>query len=195
VTLSAALVLSAQIRVAAEPIDPHNIPLLTPQDALRVGFRFEPNPWEGVFPPVQTEDFDVFEFSIGVNEIAPIGSFTASLFDRGQLLGTYTSGFPMDPSITPFPPALVALARFRSSTSLYRVGDPTVVDFSSIHDATFDGYIEFTIATGLARLNGVSDDVAFGRALGPALYTGPSVSGTYEFIRGGGRRPCLSLVR
>ena len=42
---------------------------------------------------------------------------------------------------------------------------PTVIDFSSFNQGTFDGAVELTIDSGLARWFRVSEGLALGRAL------------------------------
>src|SRR4051794_22294715 len=100
-------------------------------DVLRVTFDMN-------FPVPGHFEFgrlDYFEFVVGLGPLAPIGSFTARLFDRDRLLGTYTSAF--DPS---------AVSPFISTASIY-VGPATIVDFSAFNDGTIDGRIDFTISS------------------------------------------------
>jgi hypothetical protein len=136
---------------AAEPFSPAHV--------LRIPFAFNGNPWAGSDPPVDLSTFDTFEFNVGILQVEPIDSFTVSLFEGPRLLGSYTAAYTDMP-----------VARFRSLTSPYRFGDPTVVDFTAFQNGTFDGRVEFKIQGGRGEVFPHSDDLAFGRALGADLF-------------------------
>lgn len=135
----------------AEPFSPAHV--------LRIPFAFNGNPWVGSDPPVDLEAFDTFEFNVGIVQIEPIDSFTVSLFQGSRLLGNYTAEYTDLPT-----------GRFRAVDSPYRFGNPTVVDFTAFRAGTFDGRVEFRIHGGQGDVFPHSDDLAFGKALGPKLF-------------------------
>jgi hypothetical protein len=139
------------ITCAAEPFSPAHV--------LRIPFVFNGNPWAGADPPVDLATLDTFEFNVGILQVEPIESFTVSLFDGSRLLGSYTAAY-----------ADLPIGRFRAPTSPYRFGSPTIVDFTGFLEGTFDGRVEFRIQGGRGDVFPHSDDLAFGRALGPDLF-------------------------
>jgi hypothetical protein len=136
---------------AAEPFSPAHV--------LRIPFVFNGNPWADSDPPVDLATLDTFEFNVGILQVESIESFTVSLFEGSHLLGSYTAPY------TDLP-----IGRFRALTSPYMLGNPTVVDFTAFRNGTFDGRVEFRIEGGRGDVFPHSDDLAFGRALGPDLF-------------------------
>lgn len=150
---ASSLVLLSLLAVPAAQADP-----IRPSQVLRV--TFDLREFSSIFP---LDGNDVFEFAVGIDAAEPIGSFTTRLFDRGQLLGTYTGA---DPGLE----SVQAFSRFVSASSIYTVGDPTVIDFSSFLDGTIQGLLEFTIERGSgANVFRVSDDLTLGRAFSPTI--------------------------
>jgi hypothetical protein len=112
--------------------------VMTPGTPLRVTFK--------VANPVQPSPPDTLVLVLDQYFIpTPIGSYTSNLFNGATLLGTYTStalgAATGQHGASPF-------AFWKSATSIFTVGNPTVVDFTSFVDGSIDGVIEFTIATG-----------------------------------------------
>lgn len=128
-------------------------------DVMRLGFTIP-----DFVPLSELQAWTVFELSLGFRGDEPIGSFTAKMFDRGRLLGTFTGA---DPGPTPGPGFAFIMARFRSPTSIYRLDNPAVIDMTSINDRTFNGSLEFTIARGRADIFRVSDELNGGVDLPP----------------------------
>jgi hypothetical protein len=136
-------------------------------DVLRATFDLS-----GYVPPPALDVVDVFEFSVGIDRIGPIGSYTTRLFDRGRLLGTYVGADP-----GPGPHAV--FSPFKKATSIYTERNPTVIDFSSFNDGSFDGSVEFTIERGrLPDLFRVSDDLTVGRTVSPSIVFASSIGAT-----------------
>ena len=148
--------------------------LLTPEQVLRIDFT-QP---DVAFPFGAP---DTLFFGIGASHVAPIGSYSVSLFDRGTLLGTYstaTNGALVGDLGLP--------AMFLSATSSYPVPPPfgpaAVIDFSSFADRSIRGTIELSIATGLVdvRLGTINLFLARSNADGTAsgsVFTDPIVTG------------------
>ena len=127
----------------------------TPADVARATFRIS----DFALPPT-LGSIEALDFSVGLLPIESVGSYTARLFDRGKLLGTYTAPYTsLD--------GTVATSRFISPSSTGSIVPATVIDFSSFNDRTFDGTIEFTIAQGFANVVRVSDELTVGRAFTP----------------------------
>ena len=139
-------VIGSPARAAAEPF--------RPGDVVRVTFDVHDSTFH--FP------FDAFEFALGLVQIESIGSYTTRLFDRGQLLGTYTGPGPGFQ-------AGIIVSTFKESTSILTRGNPTVVDLSSFHDRTFDGALEFTIQSGRADIQRTSDELTLGIGVSPSV--------------------------
>jgi hypothetical protein len=129
-----------------------------PSDVLRVSFNVRGiSPTDPQLVPLAATD--VFSFGVGPRVIEPIGSYTARLFDRERLLGTYTA---TDAAV------FGARAEFVAPTSPYAFRNPTAIDFSSFNDGTFDGAIELRIGSGLvSAFFQVSDDLFLFRAASP----------------------------
>jgi hypothetical protein len=139
----------------------------TAGDILRVTFDLR-----GVVTPPPLDTYDVFEFAVGADLAGPVGSYTVKLFDRNRLLGTYTGADPGLGSAALFAP-------FMAPTSIYTFRNPTVIDFSSFHDGTFDGFVEFTIESGrIANLYRVSDDLTLGFAVTPTIVFAGNINPT-----------------
>lgn len=115
---------------------------LAAQQVLRIDFQLPDVPFPFGSP-------DTFVFGLPARNVAPIGSFTVSLFDRGALLGTFASSVNGE-LIGDFG----AFAGFVSSTSTAVVSappfpPPTVIDFRSFVDRTIQGSIAVSIAKGM----------------------------------------------
>jgi PEP-CTERM motif len=142
---------------------------LRPGDILRAGFDLS------AIDPLTYEPSNVLVFSPGVIPAAPIGTYTARLFDRGQLLGTYTN----TPAGAPVP----FVSWFKAPGTNFTLGNPTVVNFSSFQNGTFDGFVEFEISSGLAHIFRVSDELDLDRALSPGVASGEGFAPrTFEMV-------------
>jgi hypothetical protein len=75
-----------------------------------------------------------------------VAAINASLFNGATLLGTYTN-------------TLCCVPSFKSSSSLWNFASPTVIDFSSLQNGTFNGRIDFSITSG--TLNFDPNDTTF----------------------------------
>lgn len=123
------------------------------------------------------EGYDVLVFSPGVTVVEPVESFTTRVYDHGQLLGTYTS------TATDDEPGLRFRSWFAVPGSIFTFGDPTHMDFSTLQNGTFDGWIEFEIDGGRVNLWRASDELDFDRALTPDIASGFGFAPrTYELI-------------
>jgi hypothetical protein len=122
-------------------------------DILRA--EFDVNTIPGA-PSIATNDYLLFD--PGVTPLAPVSSYTTRLYDRGTLLGSYTSTATSGPASFNswfIAPGNTALASF----------NPTIVDFTSLRDGTFNGAVEFTIDSGLLNVYRSSDELDFGRGI------------------------------
>jgi hypothetical protein len=163
---------------AAVPAYADSIPLVGfgpfpfgPGDVLRAEFDAH------AFLQLGLENNDVLVFSPAVVVIEPVESFTTRVFDRGQLLGTYTSTATHDEL------GLRFRSWFAAPGSMFTFGTPTHMDFSTLQDATFDGWIEFEITGGRINLFRGSDELDFDRALTPDIASGLGFAPrTYELI-------------
>ena len=149
-----ALLLAFDNGVSAEPFSPNHV--------IRASFVLSPSPWQGA----AIDEFDTIEFSVGLDPFEPIQTFTTKLYDGDELLGTYTGTDPGP--VHAGTNSRILTGRFVAPGSLYSAGNPTIVDFTSIRNATIRGLLEFTIQGGRGEWFGMSDDLVFGRALGPA---------------------------
>jgi hypothetical protein len=164
---------------AAAPAHADPIPLegfgpfpFGPGDVLRADFDVQ-----GLLQFGSLEDYDVLVFSPGVLVIDPVESFTTRVYDRGQLLGTYTS------TATHEEPGLRFRSWFAAPGSIFTFGDPAHMDFSTLQNGTFDGWIEFEINGGRVNLWRASDELDFDRALTPDIASGFGFAPrTYELI-------------
>jgi hypothetical protein len=129
-------------------------------DILRVTFNLR-----GLEQVPELPTLDVFEFAVGLSPLDPIRSYTTRLFDRGRLLGSYTGTNPAtDPG-----PGIGGTSPFIAASSVYTLRNPTVIDFSSFNDGTFDGGVEFTIDSDRrVNLFQISVGLELGRADGPS---------------------------
>ena len=120
--------------------------VMKPGDVLRVTFDLR---WLAPQPPGTS---DVLLFMPGLTPIEPIGSYTTTLLDRGRLLGTYNG--------TGAAAEEVGFGSwFIPAGSVYTRGNPTVIDFTTLYDRTFDGVLEFEIHSGLAHVYRASDEI------------------------------------
>ena len=126
-------------------------------DVLRLDFTIP-----DFVPRAELEAWNVFELALGFRGAEPIGSFTTKIFERGELLGTFTG---TDPGPVSGPGFAFLISRFRSPTSIYGLDNPAVIDMTSINDGTFNGWLEFTIARGEAEIFRVSDELNGGVAI------------------------------
>lgn len=164
--LTSTLLLAALSFMPAAPADAEPVtaestglvfwPAFRAGDVLRVSFDMR-----AYDPPPAMETLDVLAFSTFMIPIQPIGSFTARVIDRGRVLGSYTAAF--DPSLGP-------RSYFKASTSPFAVGDPTIIDFSSFNDGTFDGAVEFTIDSGEGNGGRLSEGLVLGRTVDPFTF-------------------------
>jgi hypothetical protein len=144
--------------------------LLRPGDILRAEFDVR---WLG---PETYEPSNVLLFAPGVLIVEPIGSYTARLYDGDVLLGTYSRTLTGADD-------RVFRSWFKAPGSIFTFENPTVVDFSSFQDGTFDGAVEFEIGSGLANLYRVSDELDLDRALSPFVASGAGFAPrTFEMI-------------
>lgn len=145
--------------------------LMRPGDILRAEFDLR---W--FLDPPLLPTFNVLLFTPGVSPLLPIGSYSTRLYDRGELLGTYTS--------TGAVAAQIGFgSRFIAPGTNYTRGDPAVVDFSTIRDGTFDGAVEFEIHSGLANIHRASDELDLGYVLTPDIAYGYGFAPrTFEMI-------------
>ena len=102
-------------------------------------------------------DNDYLLFSPGVTQVQPVGSYTTRLYDRGTLLGTYSSMRTAGP--------LAFASVFMAPGGTFPLGEPTLVDFTTLRNGTFDGAVEFQIGSGLVNLYRASDEIDFGRGI------------------------------
>jgi hypothetical protein len=109
---------------------------------------------------------DVLVFSPGVSVVEPVASYTTRVYDRGLLLGTYSS------TATDGDASLRFRSWFAAPGSIFTFGDPTHMDFTTLQDRTFDGWVEFEISSGRVNLFRVSDELDFDRALTPDVASG-----------------------
>jgi hypothetical protein len=182
---TACVVLSVAFLWPAAPVkaDPVSLEgwgpfLFRPGDVLRAEFDLR-----GLPPNPDYASYNVLLFVPGVTQLQPVTSFTTRLYDRGQLLGTYTALLDPDRPV-PFG------SWFTAPGSGFTLGNPTVVDFTSLQNGTFDGAVEFEILGGLANLYRVSDELDFDLALGPRLASGSGFAPrTYQLIRSSSPAP------
>jgi hypothetical protein len=114
-------------------------------------------------------------FAPGVTVIDPIGSYTTRLYDRGRLLGTYTR--------TRTAPEDSFRSWFAAPGTIFTFENPTLVDFSSFQDGSFDGAVEFEILDGLAHLYRASDEIDLDKVISPTVASGAGFAPrTFEMI-------------
>jgi hypothetical protein len=125
-------------------------------DILRVTFDMR-----AYDPPPPMDTLDVLQFVTFMTPIEPIDSYTVRVIDRGSVLGT---------QIVQFDPVRGISSFFKASTSPFTFRDPTVIDFTSFNDGTFDGAIEFAIGSGMGNGGRVSEGVVLGRSIGASSF-------------------------
>lgn len=143
---------------------------MRPGDILRAEFDVR---WLGadVYQPS-----NVLLFMPGVTVIQPIAHYTTRLYDGGQLLGTYTG----DPNL----PNTWFGSWFKSPDSIFTRHSPTVIDFTSFQNGTFNGAVEFEIDSGLANIYRASDELDLDRALSADVASGAGFAPrTFMMIR------------
>src|SRR5690349_5252329 len=118
-------------------------------DVLRVAFDMR-----AYDPPPSMDTLDVLQFVTFLNPIEPIDSYTVRVIDRGKLLGAQT---------VPFDPLRGVSSYFKAATSPFTFRDPTVIDFTSFNDGTFNGALEFTIGSGMGNGGRLSEGVVLGQ--------------------------------
>lgn len=126
-----------------------------PGDVLRAEFDVD-----AIQAYTSIENNDYLLFDPGVIPLLPVGSYTTKLYDRGTLLGTYTG------TATSGPVSFNSWFIAAGNTDV--TFNPTVVDFTSLRNATFDGAVEFGIDSGLVNLYRSSDELDFGRGISGA---------------------------
>jgi PEP-CTERM motif-containing protein len=94
---------------------------------------------------------DTLAIDVAAEIVQPVSSFTVRLFDRGDLLGTFSRSAPLDPN-RPGPIILTTAFFVAAGSSLNPLLNPTTIDFSAFRSRTFDGRFEFTISDGLLNL-------------------------------------------
>jgi hypothetical protein len=144
--------------------------LLTPGSKLRVTFRVD--------PAVPVPDMLTLNFGT-VTVLAPYTLRSATLFDGGTPLGTYSSSLFGNYS------GLLGLnpgASWRSPTSLWNFDNPAVVTFTSVSNATIHGAIEFTIQTGSMDIQLNQVNLTINQATGPNTTILSSPAPTIESV-------------
>ena len=117
--------------------------MLTPNDFMDIKFYLQkPTPLNA----------DVLSFAFHGIQIESNGFLTASLFDGDTLLGTY-----MDPTS-----GFTRMLSFVAPGSQYTFLNPTVIDFTSIHDGTIDGMLRLATTTGELDINPFFSDFYVG---------------------------------
>lgn len=177
----ARLLLLVFLACAAQPAHADPVPLdgfgpfpFRPGDTLRADFDVR-----ALLQFGSLESYDVLVFSPGVSVVEPVESFTTRVYDRGTLLGSYTSAATGDGGT----PGLRFRSWFAAPGSAFTFGNPTRIDFSTLQDATFDGWIEFEIRGGLVNLYRASDELDFDQTLTPDIASGFGFAPrTYELI-------------
>lgn len=126
-----------------------------PGDILRAEFDVSAIPGS---PNIANNDYLLFDPGVGIPPVSPVASYTTRLYDRGALLGTYTG------TNTSGPASFNSWFTAASNTDIAGFGfNPTVVDFTSLRDGSFNGAVEFAISSGLINLFRSSDELDFGR--------------------------------
>ncbi len=125
---------------------------LRPGDILRADFDVR-----AIQAYTSIADNDFLLFSPGVTPLEAVGAYTARLYDRGTLLGTYDSTRTSGP--------LAFASVFMAPGGTFPIGDPTLVDFTTLRNGTFDGRVEFEIRGGLVNIHRASDELDFGRGI------------------------------
>jgi hypothetical protein len=115
----------------------------TPGQVFSVDFSMR-----GVEYPAELGVPDVLAFFVLATVVEPADTLTVRLFDRGTLLGTYSSAqLNQPPGFRDH-----AAGYFVAAGSSFAFRNPTTIDFSSFRNGTFDGRVEFSIGGGLIDL-------------------------------------------
>jgi len=163
---------SARVHADPTPLEGLGPFPFRPGDILRTDFDVR-----GLLDFGSLQDYDVLVFSPGVSVIDAVQSFTTRVYDGSQLLGTYTS------TATDGDLELRFRSWFAAPGSIFTLGNPTHMDFSTLQNGTFDGRIEFEIHGGFVNLTRGSDELDFDRALTPDVAFGFGFAPrTYELI-------------
>jgi hypothetical protein len=128
---------------------------LRPGDILRADFDVR-----AIQAYTSIADNDYLLFSPGVTPLQAVSAYTARLYDHGTLLGTYDSTRTSGP--------LAFASVFMAPGGTFPIGDPTLVDFTTLRNGTFDGRVEFEIRSGLVNIYRASDELDFGRGISGA---------------------------
>jgi hypothetical protein len=118
---------------------------------------------------------DTLAVDVAAEIVQPVSSFTIRLFDREDLLGTYTRSAPLDPN-RPGPIVLATAYFVAADSSLTPAVNPTTIDFTPFRARTFDGRFEFTIPDG--RMNLLNWDVFVGNSQPDGTAIGGFVAGS-----------------
>jgi PEP-CTERM motif-containing protein len=116
---------------------------------------------------------DTLAVDVAAEIVQPVSSFTVRLFDRGDLLGTFSRSAPLDPN-RPGPIVITTAFFVAAGSSLTPRVNPTTIDFSAFRSRTFDGRFEFSISDGL--LNVLNWDVFVGNSQPDGTATGRFVA-------------------
>ena len=130
-----------------------------PGNVLDVHFEFTSPPQSPL-----GGDVDVLFLSIPGNGSTPT-SISASLFDGDRFLGTHTQSFVSFSGVLQF--------FWVSSSSLFNVFLPPIVDFAPIIDGSIDGRIEITASTGSIEIDVSTStiEMAAGQAISANSFT------------------------
>jgi hypothetical protein len=145
----------------------------TSDRTLRVEFRMPSSAW-----PLQPNSLSIAGGY--VNIVRPLNRMTATLYNRGVVMGTAQStlgaGYTGQYSFWPFGTG------FRTAASPYRpsYGEAAVLDFTSIWDRSIDGRIDFNIDSGSIQMNLGSVAMMLWEASGPnygqSIYPSPIIT-------------------
>ena len=160
--ISSIVLFSAFLLSASPPASADQIfwPGFRAGDVLRVTFDMS-----AYDPPPAMDTLDVLQFNTFMNPIEPINAYTVRIIDRGTVLGSQTVAFDPSRGVSSF---------FKSSASSFTFRNPTVIDFTSFNDGTFDGWIEFTIDSGAGNGGRLSEGVVLGHAIDTTTFINSS---------------------
>jgi hypothetical protein len=130
--------------VGVTPLAWANPILVTSNDVLEIRF---------ILPQPPPADYDLLYVNlVNLDILSPIGTHSASLFDRNSLLGTVTNDLGGDYVGTC---SALEEGAWKTAGSVY-VGGPgrsAVIDFSSMSDGDIKGRVEYTFETGSFLMN------------------------------------------